>query len=252
LLQRSPPLSWTNRSGGGLRSALLGSRLSFFGSLCEFTLTSELCVVVSYEFASTGSCGVNTRAGMNGKRTRFMDVKDGVLVADVRYCYDWADRLTSSIPLVPGGNPVLGTVLSTAGTTPTLAYDGHGNTTRLADQSMTYDLADRHLSTTQTDGTVITYARDATGRVISRTTDAPGTAGDSTFRYTFGGAMNAVLDGNNTVVQRTVSLQGGVRVAVHTVRWHRILSRFLADGATTTISRRWPGSVVHGILGTGM
>jgi len=86
-----------------LRSALLGSRLSFFGSSCEFTLKSELCVVVSYEFASTGSCGVNTRAGMNGNPTRFMDVKDGVLVADVRYCYDWADRLTSSIPLVPGG-----------------------------------------------------------------------------------------------------------------------------------------------------
>jgi len=79
---------------------------------------------------------------------------------------------------------------------------------------MTYDVADRHLSTTQTDGTVITYARDATGRVISRTTDAPGTAGDSTFRYTFGGAMNVVLTVNNTVIQRTVSLPGGVQVAL--------------------------------------
>ena len=54
-----------------------------------------------------------------------------------------------------------------------------------------------------TDDTVITYARDATGRVISRTTDAPGAANDSTFWYTFGGGMTAVLDGNSTLLQRT-------------------------------------------------
>ena len=142
-------------------------------------------------------------------------------MVDVRYCYDWGDRLTSSIPLIPGGNPVLGTALSTAATSPTIASDSHGNTTVLADQVMSYDVADRHMSTrisngtaALTDDTVIIYARDATGRFISRTTDAPGTAGDSTFRYTLGEGMTAVLDGNNMLLQRTVSLPGGVQVAV--------------------------------------
>jgi RHS repeat-associated protein len=184
------------------------------------TTTTPAEHTLSYEFASTGSCGVNTRAGMNSNRTRFMDVKDGVLVADVKYCYDWADRLTSSIPLVPGGNPVLGTVLSTAGGS--LAYDPHGNTLTLADQTMTYDVADRHTSTrisngtaALTDDTIITYVRDAFGAVISRATD---TLGDSeakvTHRYTSGGSVSAVLDGAGTLLQRTVSLPGGVQVAL--------------------------------------
>jgi len=43
---------------------------------------------------------------------------------------------------------------------------------------------------------------------------APRTANDSTFRYTTGGAMTAVLDGNNMLLQRTVSLPGGVQVAL--------------------------------------
>ena len=97
--------------------------------------------ILTYGFASTGSCGVNTRAGMNGNRTRFTDVKEGTLVTDVAYCYDWADRLTGSVPSgavpsIPGVNPVLGTALSTTGSSPTLAYDSHGNTTVLTDQLM--------------------------------------------------------------------------------------------------------------------
>ena len=168
--------------------------------------------------AFTPTC-TNTAAGRNGNRTSFTDTKGGTLVTDVGYCYDWADRLTASVPTVAGGNPVLGALSVAAGT---IAYDSHGNTTVLADQSMTYDVADRHMSTRLTNGTtvlsddtIITYTRDATGRVISRTTD---TLGDAflkvTHRYTTGGAMNAVLNVNNTVVQRTVSLPGGVQVAL--------------------------------------
>jgi len=146
-----------------------------------------------------------TAAGRNGNRTSFTDTKDGTLVTDVGYCYDWADRLTASVPTVAGGNPVLGAMSVAAGT---IAYNSHGNTTVLADS-----------------------------RVISRTTD---TLGDAfvgvTRRYTTGGAMNAVLNINNTVVQRTVMLPGGEQVALSTVRRHRIFSRFLADGATTTFS----------------
>jgi len=192
--------------------------------------------------ASTPTC-TNTAAGRSGNRTSFKDIRDGTPVTDVSYCYDWADRLTGSVswapvPTMPGGNPVLGTALSTTGSLPTLAYDSHGNTIVLADQSMTYDVADRHMSTRLTNGTpattddtIITYAQDATGRVISRTTDAPGTAGDSMFRYTTGGGITAVLDGNNTLLQRTVSLPGGVQVAL---------------GANSPATQTWSYPNLHG------
>ncbi|MEQ1736974.1 MAG: hypothetical protein ABL886_11305, partial [Rhodoglobus sp.] len=94
-------------------------------------------------------------------------------------------------------------------------YDTHGNTTTLADQTLAYDVADRHMKTTLSDGTTITYLRDATGRVVSRITDAPGTVNDSTFRYSFaGGALFAVLDASNQVIQRELSLPGGVSVSI--------------------------------------
>ena len=61
------------------------------------------------------------------------------------------------------------------------------------------------MKTTLSDGTTVTYLRDATGRVVSRVTDAPGTAGDSTIRYSFaGGALFAVLDASNQVLQREI------------------------------------------------
>jgi len=175
---------------------------------------------LTYEFASSGSCGVNTAAGMNGNRTGYKDVHNGVTVVDIEYCYDWADRLTGSIAAVPGGNPVLGSNLSEAGGS--IDYDDHGNTTVLADQTMTYDVSDRHMSTRLSNGTtdpdddtLITYKRDATGRIIERRTN---TLGDSlpeeVYRYTVGGPLSAVLDGTGALIQSTVSLPGGVQVGI--------------------------------------
>lgn len=169
--------------------------------------------VLSYEFAASGACGVNTKAGKNGNRTGYTDVHDGVTVTDIDYCYDWADRLTGSVASIPGGNPVLGMNLTTTAPGATIVYDGHGNMTRLADQQMTYDVADRHMSTTLDDGTVITYQRDASGTVVARTVDTP-TEAPVTVRYTSGGAFSAVLDATGAVIQSTVSLPGGVQVAI--------------------------------------
>jgi len=59
------------------------------------------------------------------------------------------------------------------GPSPTLVYDGHGNTTVLADQTLTYDVADRHVGTALADGTTVEYERDTTGRIVARTDDAP-------------------------------------------------------------------------------
>ena len=96
-----------------------------------------------------GGCGVNTAAGKNGNRTGFSDTFDGGTPTTVAYCYDNADRLTSTtVTNAPAGaGPVAGGNLSTIAPGATLAYDAHGNTTRLGDQTLSYDVADRHTKT---------------------------------------------------------------------------------------------------------
>jgi large repetitive protein len=108
--------------------------------------------------------------------------------------------LTASNATTTGDNPVLGSNLALGST---ILYDSHGNTTRLADQTMAYDSTDRHMSTTLDDGTTIVYQRDATGRVVARTTTTPGGGAPVTIRYTTGGAMTAVLDTTGAVVHRS-------------------------------------------------
>jgi RHS repeat-associated protein len=109
---------------------------------------------------------------------------------------------------------------------PSLAYDAHGNTTVLADQILGYDGADRHMTTRLTEGTtdvsddtLITYVRDATGRIVSRTAQGPAVAGVTPaaeiVRYTFAGSsLHGVLTGGGVLVERTVSLPGGVSVSI--------------------------------------
>jgi RHS repeat-associated protein len=92
-----------------------------------------------------------------------------------------------------------------------VTYDAHGNVTKLGNQTFTYDSSDRHMSTTVTDidgVSVVTYVRDATGAIVSRTeTVENGTP--ATFRY----SGSLVLNAENHIVQRTISLPGGVTVS---------------------------------------
>jgi RHS repeat-associated protein len=94
--------------------------------------------------------------------------------------------------------------LTTVGPGASLAYDAHGNTTVLADQVMTYDVADQHLTTTVTGGPTIAYLRDVSGSIVQRT-ETPVSGPATVTRYTAG----AILNGSGAVVQRTVSLPGG-------------------------------------------
>ncbi len=178
---------------------------------------------LSYGFAGSGGCGVNTAAGMNGNRTSFTDLRASGTTT-VSYCYDWADRLTSTAATNPpvGASPVAGGSLSTAGPLPSLVYDSHGNTVVLADQTMTYDVADRHMSTVVKDaaGVVVSsvsYQRDVTGRIVARISDPDGAGpvAATTIRYTFaaGGGFGA-LDAAGVLVQRDISLPGGVNVTI--------------------------------------
>jgi RHS repeat-associated protein len=171
----------------------------------------------AYAYAGSGTCGANTAAGRNGNRTGFTDVKDGTTTSSVAYCYDNADRLTSTSPTgMSGAAPVSAASLTTVGPLPSLVYDAHGNTTVLADQTMTYDVADQHLTTVVTDGPTIAYVRDVSGSIVQRT-ETPVTGPAVVTRYTAG----AVLDGSGAVIQRTLSLPGGASRTDDgtTVRW---------------------------------
>ncbi|WP_268236282.1 PA14 domain-containing protein [Subtercola lobariae] len=167
---------------------------------------------LGYSYASTGGCGANTQAGMDGNRTTATDAADAVTTTTA-YCYDNADRLTSSTVT----SPVTGANTANAGLTASqLTYDAHGNTTKLADQTLGYDVANRHMTTTLTSGTTITYARDASDRVVSRTTYVPGTGagtGTSVTYYLYGASVSPIMvkDGGSAP-SRMLALPGGVNV----------------------------------------
>lgn len=110
------------------------------------------------------------------------------------YCYDLADRLTSTIA---GG----------VSTTVTYDADGHGTTTSIGSQMLTYDGADRNLSTSS-GGTTVNYARDSADRIVSRSV-----SGTVVAWYGFSGSDDSpdfVLNVTGTVIERDISLPGGV------------------------------------------
>jgi len=84
---------------------------------------------LTYNYAATGGCGSSTAAGLNGSRASMTDAKDGGTPFSSTYCYDNADRLTSSSVSNPptGLNPVADGLPASE-----LSYDSHGNTTKLA------------------------------------------------------------------------------------------------------------------------
>jgi len=65
---------------------------------------------LTYNFANSGNCGYETSAGRGSNHTSVTDN-----AVSTTYCYDGADRLTSS------SDPAVGTPV----------YDAHGNTTAL-------------------------------------------------------------------------------------------------------------------------
>jgi len=173
---------------------------------------------LTYAFAATNTCGANPAAGKDGNRTKFTDVH-GTTTTTVSSCYDWADRLTATtVTNPPAGVVDVGlTPFSSTGPLPGLVYDLHGNTTKLGNQTMTYDVSDRHLSTTVVDAagmSTVSYLRDASGRIVSRTSTPPGGSA-STIRYLYAGAALFGTDtGAGTGVEMQLSLPGGVSVRI--------------------------------------
>ncbi|MDF2582197.1 MAG: hypothetical protein K0R33_840 [Mycobacterium sp.] len=173
---------------------------------------------LTYQFAPTGGCGPNTAAGASGNRTGLTDVYTAPggtpVTTSTQYCYDWADRLLSSTVTgaVAGSNTVTDGLAATD-----ITYDARGNTTRLADMTFTYDSADRHIGTTYADGTTVAIARDALGRVVSRTVDPAGTPAAVTTKFGHADASDvAWAQQTGSTVQRWITLPGGVTAAMGT------------------------------------
>jgi RHS repeat-associated protein len=190
---------------------------------------------LAYGFGTTtGTCGTgtDTNAGENGNRTSYSDqvysnetdTTTSGAAFTTGYCYDNTDRLTSTTVTNPptGADPLEAAGVSETATTPTIAYDSHGNTTTLADQTMTYDGADQLTGVTSTGNGVaansatISYVRDATGRVVQETTTvAGGTASTLDYGYdATGDSADWVLSTSNTVEDHLIDLPGGATVDI--------------------------------------
>lgn len=160
---------------------------------------------LQYEYAPESPSCTNRYAGRNGNRTAVRDLQDGTVARSTTYCYDGADRLVSTTVTNPpsGAAPVTGTNLTAAN----LKYDVRGNTTTLADQVLTYDVANRHTATT-VGTTTVSYRRDATDRIVERTQ-----TGAATHRYGFtggGDTPDLTMGTDGAVLHRTLALPGGV------------------------------------------
>ncbi|CAN5571281.1 hypothetical protein BH09ACT4_BH09ACT4_12780 [soil metagenome] len=94
------------------------------------------------------------------------------------------------------------------------AQSAHGNTLTLADQTLTYDIADQHIGTVLADTTTISYLRDATGRIVQRTMTPP-VGATEVLRFSFSAAGDGAaltLDATGAVKQLTIGLPGGASV----------------------------------------
>ena len=103
----------------------------------------------------------------------------------------------------------------------TAAYDTRGNTTDLSDtvaggQTLVYDSANRHASTSTTpvsgSGVQVGYSRDATDRIVVRTTS--GQSGEpAQLKHGYSGpgdTADYTLDAAGNVLEHTIGLPGGV------------------------------------------
>lgn len=208
---------------------------------------------LTYGFASTGGCGADAAAGADGNRTSFTDAYTApgtttTVTSSDDYCYDNADQLTGTISSgAPAtADPVVADSLTEAGTSPTLTYDSHGNTTTLADQTLSYNGDNQLVSVSSTDGgttagaSAISYVRDATGEVIQESTTTGGTT--TTVDYSYdgsGGELSWILNASQAVTDARVSLPGGASVDLQDNGHEWSLPNLDGDTMVTTNSVGW-------------
>jgi len=175
--------SYSYDKAGRLTGATIGGNTYSYG----FGAQDSSCPV--YAGYDAGKDGNRTSLTVNGQTTT--------------YCYDKADRLTSS------SDPTLTNA----------QYDAHGNTTSLGDTThqttFAYDSSDRNtgvaFGTKET-----TFTRDVQNRIITREQKSSGTT-TSAVSYGFTGSGDTpdfLLDSNGDVTQKYVTLPGDVLVTI--------------------------------------
>ncbi|WP_217483589.1 RHS repeat-associated core domain-containing protein [Curtobacterium sp. Csp2] len=167
--------------------------------------------------AACAQTGAVAAAGKNGNRTsssdQLLDASGNPVGAatQVASCYDAADRLIGTTVT----NPVAGaTPVNQSLSGAQLAYDAHGNTTKLADETLVYDGQDRHVQTVLDDGSKVVYVRDASNRIVQRTEQIPdGTKTVTRYGFTGDGdTPDFVYDGASKLTEWDLPLAGGVTV----------------------------------------
>jgi large repetitive protein len=154
------------------------------GRLCRANLSSK---TNTYRYGGTACQLVTTGTGANANRTQ-TDETIGGTTTSVTYGYDTADKLTT----VSGQ------------TAP--SYNGRGQTLTVASQTLTWDGADRNVTVAE-GATTVTYTRDATDRIVARTSGAAVTR----YGFTGGGdTPDIVMNGTGTVIEQIYPLPGGV------------------------------------------
>ncbi|MFD9791443.1 PA14 domain-containing protein [Streptomyces sp. NPDC059070] len=174
---------------------------------------------LTYRFDPTDGCGTAKAAGLNTNRTASTDSLNGAPPVTTSYCYDGADRLTST----SGG-------LALAAT-----YDSHGDTVTLGGDTLGYDSTRRHIQTKTASGTAISYTRDPADRLTARTvTGASDASKNGSTRYSYSSKhddADLILDKDGGLLQRIVPLPGGV-----------LLTKNYNQAATTS----WAYPNIHG------
>ncbi|WP_188317016.1 PA14 domain-containing protein [Solihabitans fulvus] len=174
---------------------------------------------LTYRFDPTDGCGQAKAAGLNSNRTASTDSRDGAPAVTTNYCYDGADRLSST-----GG-----------GTTLSFDYDTHGDAVKVGGDTLGYDSSRRHISTTTATGTAITYNRDPADRLTARTvTGAADLSKNGTTRYSYSSkhdTADLVLNKDGGLLQRIVPLPGGV---------------LLTKNYDQTLTTNWSYPNIHG------
>lgn len=133
------------------------------------------------------------------------------------YCYDWADRLTSTAVTNPvtGATPVADGIAAAE-----VSYDARGNITRLGDMTFTYDSAKRNVGTSYGVGTsstaddaTVALVRDVTGRIVKRIVTPAGQSPIVTIYRNAEGSDRAWRQSTGVSMVRFASLPGGVTVS---------------------------------------
>jgi RHS repeat-associated protein len=190
-----------SQSGQIVSGTELGAAKSYtYDKAGRLTAATVGANTYSYSFAAPTTCTgtYNANAGKNSNRTS--QTLNGVTKT---YCYDYADRITSS------SDPYINNI----------TYDNHGNTTRLGNTTATqlyYDSSDRNKQIRQNFGSdyTIDLNRDVQNRIVSRFES--GLRSNTTYYYftSSGDTPDYTRNSGGVLTEKYFQLPGGTLLTI--------------------------------------